>query len=182
MAIARYRWLQRRNPSSATHGFREGGSTSVCGLMDTSGLGEWAPTSQKAIVWCDLCLRKVKMGKPRTRKEVPKTESWYRMTTFFDNDAKTIMKVGEEDILLSGWVPPDGDLALCLAPTSLSHDQGLALTKLLEANLRKPVLLLTNNVQLVKLKPITDGEAETIMESDKGEILHYAKGGEEQTD
>jgi len=103
----------------------------------------------------------------RSRQEILKKEQWYKMISFFQDPAQGVMRVQNEDIVLSGWVPPDMDCAICLTPPSITHDQGLALQKILEANFRKPVLLLTNNTQLVRLKPISDGEAEKIM---KGEL------------
>ena len=96
-----------------------------------------------------------------------KPEKWYKLVSFFSNRAQEVMKVQEEEVVLSGWVPPDKDLAVCLVPTSITHEQGLALQKLLEANFSKPVLLLSNNIQLAKLKPISNAEAKRIMGEQK---------------
>jgi hypothetical protein len=112
--------------------------------------------------------RKAKRG----RKDILKKEQWYKMVAMFDSDAKAVMQVGGENILLCGWVPPDMDCAIVLVPTSITQEQGLAIEKIIEANLRKPVLVLSQNTQLVRLKPISDGLAEKIM---KGEADGHDK-------
>jgi hypothetical protein len=85
------------------------------------------------------------------------------MVSFFDGETQEVAQMGEEQILLPGWVPPDNDCAVCLVPTSITREQGVALQKLLEANLRTKVMVLTNNVQLVRLKAISDKDAAEIM-------------------
>lgn len=102
----------------------------------------------------------------RSRREVLRKEQWYRMTSFFENSSKRVMSVQDEDVLLCGWIPPDMDCGIVLVPPSVTQDQGLALEKIIEAQLRKPVLVMTNNTQLVRLKPITDALAKQIMEGE----------------
>jgi len=117
-----------------------------------------------------------KPRKQRKRKDVFKSEQWYRMTAFWDDDAKSVMKVGDADIALCGWVPPDMDVAVVLVPTSVTQEQGLALQKIIEAQVRKPVLVLTNNTQLVRLKPISDSAAKKLMEKSDGEVVQISPG------
>jgi len=102
--------------------------------------------------------------KPRARVVIQKAkEQWYRLTAFFDGKAQQVLRVNDEDVLLSGWVPPDNDVCVVLVPPSVSNEQGIALQKILEANFRHSVLLLTNTTQLVRLKPISDVTANQIM-------------------
>jgi len=108
----------------------------------------------------------------QTRKE-----HWYKFTQFFDGDAQTVMKVGQEDILLQGTLPPNNELVVCSGPTSLTSEQGLALQTVLEARLGSPVLLLTHNVQLLKLKQLSDKEANQIIdqkENTRAEIIQVS--------
>lgn len=66
-------------------------------------------------------------------------------------------------------------LAVCTVPCeAVSNEQGEALRRLLSANLRLPTLVLTNNVQLVKLKPITEARAKDVMLKE-GTILEDQK-------
>lgn len=108
----------------------------------------------------------------KTRQQQLRKPQWYKMTSFFNGEAREIVKVNGESVVLSGWVPPDDDLGVCLVPASITHEQGMALRKILEANFKAPMLLLTNNVQLAKLKPITPNEADQLMAADKHDILH----------
>lgn len=117
---------------------------------------------------------------------------WYRMVDFFDGPAKAVTRVNEADVLLQGVLyeadfpcPKCGakvhldkinlkendnadlspQLGLCLIPQeAVGNQQGEALRRMLEANLRMPVLLISNNVQMVRLKPIMQGEADRILE------------------
>jgi hypothetical protein len=75
------------------------------------------------------------------------------------------MEVADGDIALLGHLPGTAECMVCVTPTSMTNEQGLALQKLLEAQFRppKPVLLLTNNTYLCKLKPVTDFEAQRMM-------------------
>lgn len=123
-------------------------------------------------------LRKPMGGKrlpkrPRPRLPAKLREQWYKMVAFFDGKSKQTMTVNEENIVTLGWVPPDMDVSIVLVPPSVSHEQGIAIQKLLEANFRKPVLVLTNTTQLVRLKPISDAEADQIMKAEGGDILQF---------
>lgn len=101
---------------------------------------------------------------------------WYKMVAFFDGEAQQVMEVKGANVLLQGWLPPDDDLGVCAVPTSITHEQGLALEKILEANFKRPLLVLTNNIQLAKLKPITELEAKQIMQNEfMGSVLHVEK-------
>lgn len=105
-----------------------------------------------------------KRERPRARIVIQKAkEQWYRLTAFFDGKAQQVLRVNNEDVLLAGWVPPDNDVCVCLVPPSVSNEQGVALQKILEANFRHAVLVLTNTTQLVRLKPISDVRANQIM-------------------
>lgn len=115
----------------------------------------------------------------RKRAEVLRKERWFKFTAMFDQAAKSVLKINNEDVVLCGWIPPDMDCSVVLVPTSVTHEQGLALQKIIEAQTRKPVLVLTNNTQLVRLKPITDAEAKRIMEASEdgqGEIVQVQAG------
>jgi hypothetical protein len=101
---------------------------------------------------------------------------WYRLEALFDRKAQTVMKVEGGDVVLAGFIPPENEVALCLAPPAITHEQGLALQKLLEANFRSPVVVLTNNVQLVRLKPITAAEARRVMQETTGEVVQFGRG------
>lgn len=58
------------------------------------------------------------------------------------------------------------ELALCLVPPAVSDGQSAALQMMLQANLRTSVLLLSNNVHLVRLNPVSDKVAAKLMEGD----------------
>lgn len=121
--------------------------------------------------------RKHPKKRKRMASEVLKKPAWFKMVSFFDSDAKSIMKINQEDVVLSGWVPPDNDCAVCLVPSSVTHEQGLALQRIIEGQTRKPVLILTNNVQLVRLKPISDAQAaKCIGGQAHGEVVQVEAG------
>lgn len=66
-------------------------------------------------------------------------------------------------------------LAVCSVPTqAISNVQGEALRGVLSANLRLPTMLLSNNIQLARLKPISEDMAKRIM-SDEGKVLAEEK-------
>ena len=123
-----------------------------------------------------------KRHKPRRRKQILRRHEWYKLEALFDNKAMAVCKVEGGDVVLAGWVPPDNEVAICLAPPCITHEQGLALQKLLEANLRAPVVVLTNNIHLAKLRPVTNAEAREIMGDAKGEIVQFTgdEDGEEE--
>ena len=119
---------------------------------------------------------------PKTKVVKPKAQ-WYEMVAFFDGPAKAVMKINGEDVLLAGWVPPDNDVAIVLVPPSVNQEQGLGLEKILEAQFRKPVMVLTNNVQLVRLKPLTEGKARELMKvQEGGSLLQFTRPGPEDAD
>lgn len=134
---------------------------------------------------------------------------WYRMTEFFDGTAKAITNVNNADVLLQGVLyevdfscpkcgakihldkiklREDGtadlspQLGLCLIPQeAVSNQQGEALRRMIEANLRMPVLLISNNVQMVRLKPIHQAEADRILEGagkdgEAGKLVAFKSG------
>ena len=120
------------------------------------------------------------MKNKRSTSEPQRKECWYQLVSFFETDGKSIMSIDGENVLLSGWLPPDYDCAVVVVPTSVTQEQGIALQRLMEANLRHPVLVLTNNTQLVRLKPISDQLAESIMRSESNAnstIIAIAPGG-----
>ena len=123
------------------------------------------------------------MAKVAKRSGTKKRKSgakWYKMVSFFDGSAKSIMKVGGEDILLQGYLSPDNDVAVCLVPPSITHEQGVALEKILEAYLTGPVLVLTNNTQLVKLRKISNADANAILRKGAGHAVVQYERKEEQ--
>lgn len=107
--------------------------------------------------------------------ELARKPRWYRMEAYFDGEAQKVCQIGDEQVYLSGG---DDDLLICLAPPSITAEQGEALRKLLEANFMRSVLVLTNNIQLVKLKPVNGKVAEKIMKG--GAVVHFGKDGAEQ--
>lgn len=121
------------------------------------------------------------------------------MVSFFDDQSQVVTEVNDAKIVLQGVIyeaqvacPSCGkkihldratvaggrldlspQLGLCLIPQdAVSNNQGEALRRMLEANLRMPVLLLTDNVSMVRLRPIHEGEAQRILD---GEGDGYAK-------
>lgn len=55
-------------------------------------------------------------------------------------------------------------LTVCVVPPdSISQNQAMHLQKMIIANLRSPLLLISNNVQLVQLKEISESTAKKIM-------------------
>jgi hypothetical protein len=87
---------------------------------------------------------------------------WVKLVEFWDAPSKRIMDVSDKNILLQGTI--EDNLAVCLVPQAIGPTQGDALRQLLEANLRMSVLLLTDNVQLMRMKVISDGIANAIMQ------------------
>jgi len=117
---------------------------------------------------------------------------WYRMQAMFEGAAHLVTEINDAEVLLQGVfyeadfpcpkcgtkvhldrinLRGDGhadlspQLGICLIPPeAASNAAGEALRRMLEANLRMPVLLLSNNIHMVKLKPIPEAEAKRIME------------------
>jgi hypothetical protein len=111
------------------------------------------------------------------KRPASKRPRWHKLVSFFDGAAKSILQVNDADVVLQGWVPPDNECAVVLVPTSVTHEQGLALQKIIEAQLRRPVLVMTNNTQLVRLRPITDAEAKRVMEQEAigGQVIQIER-------
>ena len=120
--------------------------------------------------------------------------TWYRMVSMFDGAAKRIAVLGKggeallrgvrysakvvcgkcghtidmNSLRVKGGVEDrlelSPELAVCTIPTSVTESQGEALRRMLEGNLRMPVLLISDNIHLVQLKPIITKIAKTIMD------------------
>jgi hypothetical protein len=96
---------------------------------------------------------------------------WYKIECLFDQKAQKVMQIGDADILLremyyvksENGKTGEPELAICQVPTAIGRAQGANLQHLLEANLRVPVVVLTNNINMVKLKAVTDEEAEKVL-------------------
>lgn len=134
---------------------------------------------------------------------------WYQMRRFFDGPAKTITPVNDANVILQGVIyeanfacpkcghavhmdrirlTEDGkadlspQLGVCLIPQeAISNQQGEALRRMLEANLRMPVVLLSDNIQLVELRPIHQATADRILgeasgESTEGRLVSFPIG------
>lgn len=84
---------------------------------------------------------------------------------------------------MCGYLPPENEVAVALVPPAITHEQGVALQKLLEANMRAPVMVLTNNVQLVQLRPIPEARAREALAAG-GEVVQFQRGddGQEPTE
>jgi hypothetical protein len=110
-------------------------------------------------------------------KIIKRKERWYEMVAMFDGEAKQVLELGGKDrVVMTGTIPPDDDVAICLVPPSVSNEQGLALQKILEANFRKTVLVLSNNIQMVRLKPISMRRATEIIErGNDGQVVQIAR-------
>jgi hypothetical protein len=103
-----------------------------------------------------------------------KPSRWYRVEALWDGPAACVSQIGDVDILLQGMLyktdpkaANEPELAACLVPPSMSESQIRSLNILLTANLRVPVLLLTNNIHLVRMRRITDDEAAKVMRAEK---------------
>lgn len=104
---------------------------------------------------------------------------WYKLNSLWDQRAKKVLAVGQENVYLVGNLPldmPPRELAVCLVPVSTSQSQGLALEKILTAAMRRPVLVLTNNIQLAKFVPVRAAEAKKEMAREfKGDIIQWGE-------
>jgi len=72
-------------------------------------------------------LPKRRAGKAPVKKPRPPKPHWFKMEAFWEGKPSPVMKIGGENIVLCGWVPPYNDVAICLAPPSVTQQQGLAL-------------------------------------------------------
>jgi hypothetical protein len=135
---------------------------------------------------------KERVGNPMSGKTIAiRKPKWYRMTQFFDGASQVVTEINDAEVLLQGVLyeavfpcpkcgakvhmdkiklKEDGtadlspQLGLCLIPhEAIGNQQGEALRRMLEANLRMPVLLISNNVQMVRLKPISQQAAHEIL-------------------
>ena len=137
-------------------------------------------------------------------RELFKRPQWYRMEAFFDGKAQAVTEVGDAQIVLQGTIYEGAvacpacdakvhldkitltkdaradlspQLGICLIPQeAVSNTQGEGLRRLLEANLRMPVVLISNNVQLVQLRPIHEAEADRILSGegdDGGKVVAF---------
>jgi len=114
--------------------------------------------------------------RPRPKVVKAERESWYQMTALFDGEAKTTMEINGESVLTLGWVPPDNEVAVVLVPPSVTHEQGKAIQKMIEANFRKPVIVLTNTTQLVRLRKISSSRASKLMgDAGAGDIMQWTQ-------
>jgi hypothetical protein len=95
--------------------------------------------------------------------EEQKSERWYKVARLWDQAARKEIRLEDGDVVALGRIPPEAEVMVCLVPTSITAQQGMALQKILEAQYRGPVLVLTNNVQLARLREISDLEAAKIM-------------------
>jgi len=102
-----------------------------------------------------------------------KTERWYKVTRLWDQAAKKEIHLEAGDVVALGRIPPEGEVMVCLVPTMITHQQGIALQKILEAQYGGPVLVLTNNVQLARLQEISDLEAAKIMKETTDAIVEW---------
>lgn len=105
--------------------------------------------------------------KPTIRRvkpeKAPRQEQWYQLTGLWDGQAKEVIKLGEEQVVMLGFLPPRMEVAVCVVPPSVTTEQGEAVTKLLEANFQKPVVVLSNNIQLARLRPVSAKRAREMM-------------------
>lgn len=121
--------------------FFDGPSQQVVGLGDAEVLLQGV--LYEASFPCPKCGHKVCLDKMRVRKGE-----------------------GERD----GTIDFSPQLGLCLVPQeAISNVQGEGLRRMLEANLRMPVLLMSTNVQMAKLRPIHQAEADRILSEKGGE-------------
>jgi len=142
------------------------------------------------------------------RETALRKPQWFKMAALFDFPSKRVAQVGDgEDVLIKGvryraeitcggcgksikvnqLNTKDGgedklelmpELAVCVVSRSILEEQGETLRRMLEANLRMPVLLLTDNVHLVKLKPISNAVAKSIMDQAAADDLKALESAE----
>ena len=119
-------------------------------------------------------------GKGRIKRDAPR---WHKIVDLFDGKAKKIMTVGGHGILVRGMLyslemtkDKDGhlqqgepELAVCSVPQAIGGRYSAELGMLATANLVARPLILSDNIHLCKLEPITDEEAEEILEFVEGE-------------
>ena len=105
--------------------------------------------------------------------------SWYKIECLFDRKAKRVMQMGDAKIVLRGMFYAQAagekvgepELAVCQVPTSFGRSHGAWLQGMLAANLRVSPVVLTNNINLVKLSPISEEEAKAMMGDASGSTI-----------
>jgi hypothetical protein len=91
---------------------------------------------------------------------------WYQVVALFDGEAKRVMTVAQHDIVVRGTLnlgESYEQLAVCMMPQGLPQSHLEPIRQAVEGNLRLPVLLLTDNVHLCKLKPLTEKQATKLL-------------------
>jgi hypothetical protein len=144
---------------------------------------------------CPSCGHKIRMDKVKLRKEDTDWKVWTHeiadMLAEVDwsepgargTAAKRIMDMVQQ--MFWSQVDLTPHLGMCLIPQeACSNAQGEALRRMLEANLRMPVLLMSNNVQMVRLRPVSKAEADRILgetdateEGAEGRLVAFPGGG-----
>lgn len=127
-------------------------------------------------------IKRKKKSKLQSLKSRSPKARWYQIVKLWDQPAQKILEVESEPVIVQGMIPPLNEVPVCLVPTSIMAEQGMALQKLLEGHFRAPVLVLTNNIQLAKLKPISESEAQTLMEQqNRDQVIVWEKPKEQET-
>ena len=127
------------------------------------------------------------------KADLLKTPTWFRMEALFDGPAKRIQVLENTDVLLRGVkyrgeitcgccghtiktaqlsvkggiedkLDLTPELAICTVPPAIMEEQAEFLRITSEAQLRMPVMLLTDNVHYVRLRPISGGLAKKLQE------------------
>jgi hypothetical protein len=121
---------------------------------------------------CPKCGATVHMDKIRIKKDDARWEKW---TESIAEAIQSMVKahpaavaehlMGMFQQMIFDKIDLSPQLGMCLIPQeAVGNQQGEALRRMLEANLRMPVLLMSNNVQMIRLKPIMQAEADRILE------------------
>jgi hypothetical protein len=123
-----------------------------------------------------------------TSKPLKKT-AWFQLKGLFDDPAKKVMELNKTNVICQGEIYEgvfkcdcgaehklenikicDERLQLCptlmfcmVPPEAIGNAQGNQLQAMLQANLRAPVMVLTNNIQLVQLEEIDEETAKKLM-------------------
>lgn len=138
-----------------------------------------------ADITCGNCGHTIKSRLIRAKSELRSRVTDFKKTfndrtknVFLDGDIRQIVKnittmITEisdlvEDLLRVKHVDDKLELtpvlAVCTVPQSTLEEQGNLLRNMIEANLRTKVLLLTENIHLIKLKPISTATAKHYIE------------------
>lgn len=118
------------------------------------------------------------------RSEVGVRSNWYEVVSMFDGEAKKILEVAGHDVVVRGTLRLGEEyeqLAVCMIPQlNYPMSQLEVIRQATEASIRLPVLLLTDNVQLCRLRRITDKQAAKLMKH--GLELDDAEGADRPAD